>query len=610
MAIKDFKDILQKEAKRVDIKDRKIFERGKMPAFFGRGTTDTIEFILYDNGNNQLPQGDEGKLVRYINISEIDNIRNYLLIARGRTSNSAVEYFVDVEKLINEAGYKNGLFRTQITLLNKRIGSEHNQNKLWIHEISPSRTEIRVLPIKAEERRIRRDLRDRYKIFLQNGEFKDDVVNRLDGFIDSIDADQVIKKIRALYGQDFINQVKREFKIQDFDKFITDVTIKSKEAVGYYISNREYKIDSPNYGKPLADDLQAPKGDRKRRRRRGRRRKSNTQRLDISTLVNKTNEIICDTLRKLLPKRNIQVDNIPSITKLESRDKIQSIVQKFGTSKKIDTKFTQKVKIVKPVKTAPKRVTIGASPRVKEKPAPDKPVKIQKPSKKYYFYHIRALSRGGIFRRKLRGAIIKYKNMDGEGVSFNLPSGKSTTVCAEEGTVKTSGSKCSVTKKAFCAEDTPVPKFVFPKRRIFRRPKPVDKVLPPKPLPDIKFKFPIPTLGDDIAEQIRKNIAKTFPPIKLNFPFNRLGKLTPPRRPVRPNVKPIVFNRPRIDLAALSRVRLGGTAGPRTSPRRPLPRRSGGGGIQPRALGGFGSGRIQNRFTPGNTFTGYSRGGY
>ena len=90
---------------------------------------------------------------------------------------------------------KNGLFRTQITLLNKRIGSEHAENKLWIHEISPSRTEIRVLPIKGEDRRIRRDLRDRYKIFLQNGEFKDDVLNRLDGFIDSIDVDKVLKKI-------------------------------------------------------------------------------------------------------------------------------------------------------------------------------------------------------------------------------------------------------------------------------------------------------------------------------------------------------------------------------------------------------------------------------
>ena len=71
--------------------------------FFGRGMTDTIEFILYDNGDNQLPQGDEGKLVRYINISEVDNIRNYLLIARGSTSNKLPEYFVDVEKLINES---------------------------------------------------------------------------------------------------------------------------------------------------------------------------------------------------------------------------------------------------------------------------------------------------------------------------------------------------------------------------------------------------------------------------------------------------------------------------------------------------------------------------
>ena len=54
------------------------------------------------------------------------------MIARGSTSNSTPEYFVDVEKLINEAGYKNGLFRTQITLLNKRVGSENFQNKVWI----------------------------------------------------------------------------------------------------------------------------------------------------------------------------------------------------------------------------------------------------------------------------------------------------------------------------------------------------------------------------------------------------------------------------------------------------------------------------------------------
>ena len=132
MALKNYKEILQKEAQRVDIKDRKIFERGSLPSFFGRGVTDTIEFILYDNGDNQLPQGESGKLVRYVNIADVENIRKYILIARGKTSNATTEYFVDIERLINEAGYKNGLFRTQISLLNKRVGSEANQNKVWI----------------------------------------------------------------------------------------------------------------------------------------------------------------------------------------------------------------------------------------------------------------------------------------------------------------------------------------------------------------------------------------------------------------------------------------------------------------------------------------------
>ena len=241
MAIKNFKEVLQKEAQRVDIKDRKIFERGTLPSFFGRGETDTIEFILYDNGDNQLPQGENGKLVRYVNIADIENIRKYILIARGKTSNSNAEYFVDIERLINEAGYKNGLFRTQITLLNKRVGSEANQNKVWIHEIAPSRTEIRVLPIKPDSKLMEDDLNNRYNIFLRNGEFRDDVVNRLDGFIDTISTESVLKKVNSLYGSDWIKNLQKEFKIDSFERFIDTCVIKSKEAIGYYIRNRQYK---------------------------------------------------------------------------------------------------------------------------------------------------------------------------------------------------------------------------------------------------------------------------------------------------------------------------------------------------------------------------------
>ena len=59
MAIKNYKEVLNKVAQRVDIKDRKIFERGVLPSYFGIGVTDTIEFVLYDQGDNQLPQGEE-----------------------------------------------------------------------------------------------------------------------------------------------------------------------------------------------------------------------------------------------------------------------------------------------------------------------------------------------------------------------------------------------------------------------------------------------------------------------------------------------------------------------------------------------------------------------
>tara|TARA_B100001939_G_scaffold77973_1_gene65919 strand:+ start:16744 stop:18774 length:2031 start_codon:yes stop_codon:yes gene_type:complete len=524
MAIKDFKEILQKEAKRIDIKDRKIFERGRMPAFFGRGVTDTIEFILYDNGDNQLPQGENGKMVRYINISEIDNIRNYLLIARGATSNKAPEFFVDVEKLINEAGYKNGLFRTQITLLNKRVGSEHFQNKVWIHEISPSRTEVRVLPLKTEDKILQKDLRDRYKILLENGEFRDDVLNRLDGFIDAIDANVVLRRIRALYGQDWINNVKKEFRIEDFDGFINDVTIKAKQAIGYFISNRGYKFGSAGYGKPMLDELTSGPGDRKRRNRRGRRRKPNTQRLDIATLQKKSMEIICDSIRFNLPKRNLQIQNTPTITKLESRDKINTILQTFGTSKKVDTKVTRNVKVVKPLKVVKASVTTQPVKPIEE-PADPKPIKVTTPPKKYYFYHVFYKTRGfGGFGRRGKTTVIKYKDMNGDVNSFTLPMGrKIPKICAEEGSVKASPSKGVIIRKTeLCEIITPLPKFVEPK---------------PKPRPDltkeqkdiiknIKIPFPIkldtPIKFAIDEDEIKKNIKKSFG--NLNFPKIKFPK--------------------------------------------------------------------------------------
>ena len=68
-------------------------------------------------------------------------------------------------------------------------------------------------------------------------------------------------------------------------------------------------------------------------------------------------EIICDVIAFYLPKRNLQVQSVPSITKLESRDRIDSILQTFGTSKKVDTQVSVTKRVVKPLKIVKAKVS-------------------------------------------------------------------------------------------------------------------------------------------------------------------------------------------------------------------------------------------------------------
>ena len=179
MAIKSFKEIIKNKGYRINSKDREIFEKGTLQSFFGFSDSDMIEFILYDANDNQLPQGDEGLLVRYISLNS-ENIKDYFLIADGtkfQAFNFPNEYFIDAERLINEAGYNNGIFKTQITHLNKRVGYDSLNEKLWIKEISPSRTEVKLLPIKNSVSE-KTDLFTRFNIMVNgsSGAFLNDAV--------------------------------------------------------------------------------------------------------------------------------------------------------------------------------------------------------------------------------------------------------------------------------------------------------------------------------------------------------------------------------------------------------------------------------------------------
>ena len=264
MAIKTFKEIINNKGYRISSKDRAIFEEGTLQSFFGFSDSDMIEFIAYDINDNQLPQGEFGELVRYIPLSS-ENIADYFLIPEGtelQAFSFPNEYFIDAERLLNEAGYTIGIFKTQITLLNKRVGFESANEKMWIKEISPSRTEVKLLPITNEVSK-KTDLLTRFDIMTSGQDFRDDVVSQVNNFISTIDSSEVDTFIKKIYGEKWYKKLVAEFGITGFDRLMTRVYSKFVEAMKFEFSNRYSQPTELNYGKkkPTPPSLKYSKED-------------------------------------------------------------------------------------------------------------------------------------------------------------------------------------------------------------------------------------------------------------------------------------------------------------------------------------------------------------
>jgi hypothetical protein len=335
MAIRTFKEIIDNKAFRISSKDRQIFEQGNLQSFFGFSNSDMIEFILYDINDNQLPQGEFGELVRYIPLSS-ESIRDYFLVADGtlfQQFNFPSEYFIDVERLCKEAGYSNGIFKTQITLLNKRVGYESPNEKLWIQEISPSRTELKLLPLRNETAD-KTDLLQRFRIMVDGSDFRDDVVASVGTFIESINPSEVSGFIKKIYGDKWYNTLVREFGIRGLDNLATTIYNKFVEAMKYEFSNRVSYIDDPNYGKPKSI--------------------STSLKLDKTDVFKIAQRILVECVQKYLPQRTIQAKSEFDTTFDASRDNTGTILKRRQTDVVIQPKpavVTVTKKKTEPIKT-------------------------------------------------------------------------------------------------------------------------------------------------------------------------------------------------------------------------------------------------------------------
>jgi hypothetical protein len=319
MAIKTFKEIINDKGYRISSKDRAIFEEGKLQSFFGFTDSDMIEFIVYDVNDNQLPQGEDGELIRYIPMNS-ENIKDYFLVADGTTFQAFQfpnEYFIDAERLINEAGYDNGIFKTQITLLNKRVGYESQNEKLWIKEITPSRTEVKLLPLR-NDKADKTDLLQRFNVMVSGKDFREDIVPYIPQFIESITPSTIDSFIKKIYTKKWYAKMVAEFGIAGFDILMKKIHSKFTEAMFNEFSNRYSSIDSNNYGNPKPRPASLT--------------------FAIDDVFKVAQRIIVECIEYYLPKRTIQTKT--EIDKIfdESYDKVGKVLQRRESDVVINAK--------------------------------------------------------------------------------------------------------------------------------------------------------------------------------------------------------------------------------------------------------------------------------
>jgi len=214
---------------------------------FGNTKYDVMEVSVYDINNNLLPQI-SGNNVAYI---KGDDIKNYMYQITNKVG--LKELAIDVEKLINDIGYNNGILKVNINFVRYKVGSENTLEKVWIEEISPSREEIRILPLKTKFENINNKTKNQFQNLQSlNKEFKyykSSLLNSINSFEETF-LDKIDIALETKYGKDFFSILKKDFGLSGFINIRTKIFADFKTSIEYYLNNKYYDITQSTFGKP------------------------------------------------------------------------------------------------------------------------------------------------------------------------------------------------------------------------------------------------------------------------------------------------------------------------------------------------------------------------
>ena len=287
-------------------------------AEFGECKYDVMEVSVYDINNILLPQK-SGKNVAYIKKNSIGSYMYSLTNTLGKK-----ELAINIEKLLNDLGFTNGILKVNINFVRSRIGSENELERVWIHEISPSRAELRIIPLKTNSAEINvTNTKQFSNLNNLNRDFKYYKKNILDG-LDSFERtslQSIDDALTAKFGNDFQSILKKDFGLSNFSVFKTKIFTDFRDSVAYWLNNKNYDIAQSTFGSPSV------------------KRFDDCEQYDFNYLLNEIKNILNNSILfniKTLSRRVVKYEKLPVEFGVEEvKKQIQNLVEAYDTKVEI-----------------------------------------------------------------------------------------------------------------------------------------------------------------------------------------------------------------------------------------------------------------------------------
>ena len=314
---------------------------------FGECKYDVMEVSVYDVNNNLLPQK-SGNNIAYIKTGDIQNYLYSLTNAGGQN-----ELAIDAEKLLNDLGFTNGILKININFVRSRVGNENELRRVWIQEISPSREEIRIIPLKTPDANINRlnytELKNLQNLNKDFKYYKKSLLDSINSF-----STNFLTKIDDIfvgkYGKDSLSALKTDFGLSKFETFRNKIYTDFQTSVTHYLNNKYYDITDSSFGKPSE------------------KRFDDCDQYDFNMLTNEIQNILfkcIDYNSYFLKRRDITINKLPKEFQItELKKSIQNNLDSFPTPTTVNVNLYEPSKITISANTATKETPIVVTPPI------------------------------------------------------------------------------------------------------------------------------------------------------------------------------------------------------------------------------------------------------